>query len=74
LKKFFFTERAVVQAVQIWSAPARYSAGLLDVFEEDPLVEATALISGPAPGNSRRRVNRDTLDDGVAVGVPYPER
>jgi hypothetical protein len=73
-KKFFFTERAVVQAVQIWSAPARYSADLLDVFEEDPLVEATALVSGPAPGNSRRRVNRDALDDGVAVGVPYPER
>jgi hypothetical protein len=46
-KKFFFTERAVVQAVQIWSAPARYSADLLDVFEEDPLVEATALASGP---------------------------
>jgi hypothetical protein len=40
MKKFFFTERAVVQAVQIWSAPARYSAGLLGVFEEDPLVEA----------------------------------
>jgi ABC-type uncharacterized transport system ATPase subunit len=66
--------RLVVQAVQIWSAPARYSADLLDVFEEDPLVEATALVSGPAPGNSRRRVNRDVLDDGAAVGVPYPER
>jgi hypothetical protein len=51
LKKFIFTERAVVQAVQIWSAPARYSADLLDVFEEDPLVEATALASGPAPAD-----------------------
>jgi hypothetical protein len=50
LKKFFFTERPVVQAVQIWSAPTRYSADLLDVFEEDPPVEATALVSGPAPG------------------------
>ncbi len=78
MKKCFFAERAVVQAAQdSVSAPRGIQPACFDVFEEDPLVEAAALVPGPASGNSRRRVLTVTHSTAVTQrteGATMPRR